>query len=442
MASGKQNIPDISFVRAETNLFEDISYDVTIQNTSHATYYPMHSVESKTSPIQFNITGNDINYLNLAESKLYIRARIVDKNGKKIAYEADKNKSAYAPVNNFLHSMFKNVTLHVNDVEVTPMSGYYGYRAYIETLLAKGKDYKKSQGQACMYYKTKNEGSTDDEGWRKRMELCDRSETFEMFGRPHLDLMQQAKLIPPGVDVKITFYRADDAFSIQSVGTQPVNDLQIEILEAEFHVTKHTLLPSLMVGQLKKWESGHPAVFPMREIQMKSYTLPVGTISHHNENTISGFLPDRIVIAMVDAKDIHGEYATNPLIFEDFGLANISVTCNSEEVSQFNMDLDFANKRYVRAYSAVFEGLGLSDCDSGIELTMSEFQNGKTLFVYDLRHLRDAFCPPRHGNCMISLKFKSQLAKAVTVLCYLEYQSVLNINSDRQVYFRDYSKHY
>lgn len=435
-------IPDVSFLRSETNLFEDVSYDVSIQNTAYATYYPLHSVDSKTSPIIFTISGNDLQYLNLNESKLEVRGKIVKNDGSDVAFENDKAVAAYAPINNFLHSMFKNVTLHVNDVEVTSKSGYYPYRAYIETVLAKGKDYRKSQANAALFYKTKNEESVLDEGWVTRMRIVDRSASFEMIGRPHVDLLQQIKLIPPGVDIKLTLHRSEDIFMIQSVGTAAVPDLQFKVEEAMFHIVKHTILPSVMVAQLKKWESGTPVSYPMREVQMKSYTLPSGTLSHYNENCISGFLPDRIVLGLVDARHVHGTYASNPLVFKDFGLSNITITCNSEEITTFSLDMDFAANKYVRAYSALFEGLGLSDCDSGIDMTLSEFKSSKAMFVFDLRHLRNAFCPARHGNVVVNLKFKAAIAQAITVMCYLEYQSVLYIDSDRQVYFKDFSKNY
>lgn len=442
MAKSKQDIPQINLLREEVNLFENVTYDVTIENTSCSTYYPIHPLSSKSSPIQFNVSGNDIHYLNLGESKLYIRAKVVDAAGVDIPYEANKATSAYAPINNLLHSMFQNVTMHVNDVEVTPKTGFYPYRAYIETLLAKGKDYKKSQAQAAMYFKTKDEKDVNDDGWKSRMNRVDKSAVFEMIGRPHLDLLQQFKFLPPGVDVKLTFHRSPEAFMLQTAGTAPPANIQLQILEAELHIIKHTIPSPIMVQQLKEWEAGNPVSYPMREVQMKTYTLPIGTQSNNNENCISGFLPDRIVIGLVDARHVHGTYESNPLVFQDFGLSNIGVICNSEEVTAFNMDLDFADNRLIRAYSSLFDGLGISNCDSGIELTIDEYKKSKAFFVYDLRHMRDAFATPRHGNVLISLKFKTAITHAITVVCYLEYQSVMYINSDRQVYFRDFSKTY
>ncbi len=104
------------------------------------------------------------------------------------------------------------------------------------------------------------------------------------------------------------------------------------------------------------------------------------------------------------------------------------------------MELDFAGNRYVRAYSALFEGLGIADCDSGVELSLEEFKLSKVFFVFDLRHLRSAAATPRHGNCMINLKFKNAITKSLTVMCYLDYQSVMYINSNRRVHFKEFEK--
>lgn len=432
--------PCVHLLRAETNLFEDLTYDVSIDNTVQYPLHPLHSVESKTAPIQFNIKGNDVNYLNFSESKLYIRCKIVDKNLQDIPYEADKTKSAYAPVNNFLHSLFESVSMSVNDTEITQFSKYYPYRSYIETILAKGKEYKKSIAQASCFYQTKDESSVTDPGWEARMRLADKSGVFEMIGRPNVDLLHQFKFIPPGVDIKLTFNRSPDPFCIQVAGTNPPNDLQVQIIEAQFIVTKHTLLNTVLVNQLKKWNSGTPMCYPMREIQMKTYNLPTGTISHYNETIISGYLPDRIVLGLVDSKNVHGSYATNPLVFQDFGLTNVNVTCNSEVQTPINMELDFDGNRYVRAYSALFEALGVADCDSGCELSLEEFKKSKTLFVFDLRHIRGAAATPRHGNCVINLKFKNAISKSLTVMCYLDYQSVMYINSNRRVHFKEFDK--
>lgn len=438
MAKARYQTPRVEVLRENINVFEDLLYDVSVQNTCVSTYYPQHSVENRNTPMVYEIDGTDVHYLNLNESKLYIRGKIVNEDGSAINYQADKAVTAYALANNSLHSLLKSATVHIQETEITPKLGDYTFRAYIESVLGKGKDYCKSLARAAGYHKTKDEESTTDPGWIARCDEVDKSGTFEFIGRPHLDIMHQTKYILPGLNVRISFTRSEDAFVIQTKGTTLPGNLKVKILEAKLYVTKHIILPSEQLKQLKQWEK-EPIRYPMREIQMKSYTLPTGTLSHHNQSLITSLLPDRLVIGLVDSNNVHGRYSLNPFVFKDFGLSHISITCNSDVVSLQELDVDFAGNRYVRAYNQIFEGLGITDCDSGIVLTKEEFTKGKTFFVFDLRHIRGAAAPARYGNCVINLRFKAATTHAISVMCYLEYPSCLNIDSDKNVWFTDYS---
>jgi len=43
----------------------------------------------------------------------------------------------------------------MNEVQITSHNNAYAHKAYIETLLSNGSDYKKSQAQAAMFYREK-----------------------------------------------------------------------------------------------------------------------------------------------------------------------------------------------------------------------------------------------------------------------------------------------
>ena len=429
----------VLFVRAETDLFSEPPYDVTIQNSATVEYHPLNSVADRSAPIQFFIQGNDVQYVDLTESKLYLRCKITDANGGNIPFEADHNVLDYAPVNNLLHTMFSNVSVHFNEVEVTSKGSLYSHRAYIETLLSKSKEFKKSQGEACMFYRTKSELTTVDDGYAKRRSIVDGSNIFEMIGRPHSEMFTQNRFVMAGIDIRVQFNRNSDAFCLMMSGTAPV-DVRLCVMEAKLIVQKHALLSSIQLDHIRTWESGHPIAYPMRRVDVRSYSLPVGTTQHTSESLITGFLPDRLVLGLVKGTTLHGAYNTNCLAFEHFGLQHITVTTNSDQVQRSSMDMDFDASRAMQPYLSVFEGLGIANQDPGIDLSYEEYKNGKTLFVYDLRHLREAFCPPRHGNVSITLRFKNAIAHSLSVIAYLEYQAVMYINSDKQVYFRDFSK--
>ena len=62
-------------------------------------------------------------------------------------------QTSVAPVNNFLHSLFKQVDVYLNGKQVTPAMGTYPYRSYIETLLNYDVSAKKSQLSSALYFK-------------------------------------------------------------------------------------------------------------------------------------------------------------------------------------------------------------------------------------------------------------------------------------------------
>ena len=438
-SSTRKTQPRIDFVREETNLFEEPGYDITIQNSSVSEYYPVNNISDTTAPITFFIQGNDTQYLDFAESKLYLQCKVTDADGGDLPKVDNAAVLSYAPVNNLLHTMFDKITFSLNETEVSPKCSYYPYRSYIEDTLAYSKEFKKTQAEVALFYRTASELNTTDAGWINRKNIVDGSKRFEMAGRPHGELFTQTRFMLPGVDVRIVFHRSTDKFCLQCVGTAP-KEIKLEILECKLIVQKHTLLPSIQVAHLRSLEAGNPVVYANKEIVMKSYALPVGTLQNTNENLISGHLPDRIVLALVNSTNLHGTYATNPFAFEHFNLSHISLNVNGDQITTQGTEVDLTGPRVALSYLSIFDGLGVSNCDQGVDLKISEYTQGKILHVFNLRHAREAFCPPKFGNVAINLRFRAALPSTITVICYAEYQSVMYINQNRQVYFKDFSK--
>src|SRR6185503_15050310 len=90
-----QSIPNY-YVRSETNLFGEPGYDVSLQSTSEVEYHPLSS-PGDSGPITFSIPGNDSQYIDFSETKLYIKCRIRDGGKASIATDLPQ----IAVVNNF-----------------------------------------------------------------------------------------------------------------------------------------------------------------------------------------------------------------------------------------------------------------------------------------------------------------------------------------------------
>ena len=99
---------------------------------------PVASVQTSDT-IEFICAANPDVYTDLANSYLHVKAKITKAN------DADLDGGEpVGPVNLWLHSLFSQVELFLNNKLVTPSSTPYPYRAYIETILNFSKDTKSS----------------------------------------------------------------------------------------------------------------------------------------------------------------------------------------------------------------------------------------------------------------------------------------------------------
>ena len=58
-----------------------------------------------------------------------------------------------APVNTWLHSLFSQVDVYLNDTLATPSSNTYPFRAYVNTVLSYGAEAKNTQLTSQLWYK-------------------------------------------------------------------------------------------------------------------------------------------------------------------------------------------------------------------------------------------------------------------------------------------------
>ena len=165
------------------------------------------------------LPGTGDAYLDLANTYLLIRAKVVPGDCTDLAADTQ-----VAPVNNWLHSLFSQVDVYINDTLVTPSSNTYPFRAYVETLLSYGAEAKKTQLTSQLWYKDTagHMDATLDNGGNsglaeRRMYIAE-SRVVEMMGWLHVDLFLQDRFLLNGVSIKIRLVRSKDKFVILADG--------------------------------------------------------------------------------------------------------------------------------------------------------------------------------------------------------------------------------
>jgi hypothetical protein len=142
-----------------------------------------------------------------------VEAQIVNTDGSSLDPDTD-----VGPVNLWMHSLFSDVNVSLNEKLVSPPSSMYPYRAYIETLLSYGPAAKESQLTSVMWYKDtpgqQDKRTKDNKGFTSRKELTALCKSVQMMGKLHLDFFCQDKYLLNHVDLKIKLRRSRDAFAL------------------------------------------------------------------------------------------------------------------------------------------------------------------------------------------------------------------------------------
>ena len=106
-------------VKSELDLFAVPPTQTSIDDCRWVEHQPLTSLDSG-GPIEFMLPGTGDAYLDLANTYLLIRAKVVRGDGTDLAADTQ-----VAPVNNWLHSLFSQVDVYINDTLVTPSSNTY-----------------------------------------------------------------------------------------------------------------------------------------------------------------------------------------------------------------------------------------------------------------------------------------------------------------------------
>ena len=344
------------------------------------------------------------------------------------------------PVNLWLHSLFGDVTISLNEKIISPPTKVYAYRAYIETLLSYGTAAKESQLTAAAWYVDtagKFELRTDENaGFTTRKSLMSDSKSLQMMGKLHCDLFQQDRYLINNVDVKIRMTRNNDGFCLMGDGA----NYKIKINDVKLMVRKVRLSPEVRMAHTKALQTS-PVKYPINRVEMKTFVVPRGTMTSTKENLFLGQLPKRIIVGCVDNDAFNGSVGTNPFNFKHNKINFLVMYLDGKQIPSDPLKPDFTRMSYVRSFLQLFSATGKMYQDEGNDITFQDYAKGHTLFAFDLTAdlcELGTFHLIKSGNLKLEMHFAEALAKTINVVVYAEFDNVIEIDRHRQILF-DYS---
>nr|XP_022294823.1 uncharacterized protein F54H12.2-like [Crassostrea virginica] len=268
-----------------------------------------------------------------------------------------------SPINNIVHSLFSEIDLSLNGKVITPGTDTYPFKAYLEKLLSYEHDTLNTQMKACtMWYKdtptamddyelkeavwtaaelpvqndkvnlTKNldppvypDGS-QNEGLRKRHDLVEDGDKIVLLDSLHLDLFQQEKFIPNGVDIRLRFNRTKSNFFMM---TKAGSDGKVNILSMLMWMRKVRPAPSVL-NTINQRLNTETAKYLLRRVEVKTFTIARGTQSKIEDHLFQGQMPKRIVLGLVSNAGFNGDPTKNPFNFQNAGVKKLEVSINGD----------------------------------------------------------------------------------------------------------------
>lgn len=310
----------------------------------------MNSLDSNDAPLEFIVSSSPEEYVDLAQTRLRIRCQILnDKN------EALTATSTVAPVSNFLHSMFSNLNIELNQKCVTPQSGHYPYRAYIDHVLNYGTEVKESRLQTSLFFKDIGTMGAEEgnDGYEDRKAFS--RTAFEMESHVHADIFNQEKYLLNGVQMNLKFYRSKPEFCLMADAAE-TGKFHVKIIDAILIVRKVRICTPVQLAHAATLQKFN-AKYPITRTEIKTINLNKNVQNHVIDNVIFGQQPKRVVVLLVSSDGFNGNLITNPFRCETFNHNFMSIHTDTM-VSSTPLKPDFPKKFYMSSYNSLFNGSG------------------------------------------------------------------------------------
>ena len=468
--------------KSEVDLFRVPPTQQSLERGRWIDYAPLSSVENPNSAITFLIAGTD-EYIDLSKTILTVTGKITKKDG---TSKLDSNdQSNVAPVNNFLHSLFRQVDVYLNGKQVTPAMGTYAYRSYIETLLNYDVSAKQSQFSSALYYKdtagkmdetgalpatktlnyrtaqgsgSSTDGSvtyystgTGNQGFAKRHQFIKNGNRFVLSGPIFSDIFMTDRLLLNMMDLKVVLNRSSDAFSLFEKGNSPAIEPKVQLTDVVLKVRKIKVDQSVSDG-VERMLKQTPALYPIRRVECKILTIPANLPNVRQDNIFSGIIPNSFVVGLVHVDATTSKYDKNPYNFQHFGVTSVSLTANGQEIPFKLLTLKYPKDAdgkinpsndteldFDEAYNTLFSGTGKIYSNAGLDITREDYPGGYALYAFDLTpdmcKSADYFNTVQRGSLTLALTFEASHDHAIGMVCYGDFENIIRIDSERNAIY-------
>ena len=427
--------------KSELDLFNKPPINAAMERGVFQTHFPVATLAAG-APIEFLVQASPEDYIDLGRTTLQVQLAVRAADG-----AALNAAQKVAPVQHLFGALFQQIDVKLNDRLVTPSLNTCAYKSYMETLLSHGADAKKSWLSGEGWY-----GEADDNpeardpheadqglGVVQRWNMIANGRDFQLEGRPHVDIFQQERYLLPGVTMHLKFQTTPAAFHLMYHPNDQLNgvnqgDFKTVIKRAVLKVRRVRCSPDLLLEHARLLESNN-ALYPLRRGVVTTFTVAAGGQSFVKENLIQGQLPRRAFVAMVTNAAYNGATDASPFNFQHFRLNHLAASVGTETYPSQPFKPNFPHRLYAHVYTDLMRTIGSLGSSRGCGISYTDLiRGGHVIFGFDFTpdmaegaHLDRV----KYGSVRLEGQFGQQLADAVNVIVYAEYDNLLQIDRSR-----------
>jgi len=395
---------------------------------------PAHSNFDKSTTIRFDITGDSVHFLNLAETEIHIKGFFCKNNDLNTGI-ANTKKIGIA--NNLLGSLFSSAEISLNNKPVENTNSLMHYRDYIYKTLGLSAQEKVSQLAGNLFQKdtagkVNNFAITDGNnvGWNARRIRILEKKPIQLQGKLSCDIFSLNHLMVSSVGLQIKLTKSNSKFYM--LGEDEVADFHFNFTEVFLRIKRNIVSPSVreaicLTSEISQFK------YPISRIVLKPFVISHASTKFTIRNLCDGILPKRIIIGFIKTSAFDGAFGEDPYEFKNMGLINIILKVNSKSLPiTEGLKLDFTKNTFLDGYRSI------AKLNRDLDLTLDEYKSNYCFYAFDLNPDTGScnhYSSLKDGQIDLDVTLSAALEDSHTVLAVLEYSNVIDISKTRQPNF-------
>ena len=437
------------------DIFTPLQQDCGVLNREYVPIYPISPVTQRGA-IAFKIPGSNGGYIDTSKSYIYLEVKIVKADGKT---QIDANDNVCL-TNLCLYSVFSQVNGTLNGQYINSSIGpHFAHDRYLDVLHNQIYDGGPSSRMCMMGYFQDDENNirstnsiqrsgqrneegelvtmvnspTVNEGVRERALLTSTGQTAHFSGPLGVDYLDNLdKVLVNGVDINLEYFQSNDEFRLLA-NSNTIN-YKLVISEMIIYACYLRVRPEIMISHSEKFNSKNDnlALYYYSQFKWRSFNVPKGLMKYEVHDIFSDLVPNKVEVVIVDAVAASGSYESNGLVYEHLNVNSISFSIDGRSVPNPPMSLSFGQNQATEAFNAFVRS---SLNSSELATTTTEFENGRTVFVFDVNSSDESGVYPllKRGSTRLSISFATPIPKSVVVMVRGSFTGSFSVSATRAV---------